>query len=98
MYELPPFEKTFHPLQHNKYLMRRRDVMGRYYSSQAYYQSCANKHLETEQRKIMMEKLTSPFTWKQFFFEIFLIGWLPHPTQSMSFSFLHPYIPTGIIK
>ena len=75
MYELPPFEKTFHPLQHNKYLMRRRDVMGRYYSSQAYYQSCANKHLETEERKIMTEKLTSPFTWKQFIFEIFLIGW-----------------------
>ena len=50
--------------------------MGRYYSSQAYYQSCANKHLETEQRKIMMEKLTSQFTWKQFIWEIFLIGWL----------------------
>ena len=74
MYELPPFEKTFHPLQHNKYLMRRRDVMALYYSSQAYYQSCANKHLAAEERKVMMEKLSSPFTCKQFIFETFLIG------------------------
>ena len=29
MYELPPFARTFEPMKHNKYLMRRRDVVGR---------------------------------------------------------------------
>ena len=30
MYELPPFEETFQPMKHNKYLMRRNDVVSRF--------------------------------------------------------------------
>lgn len=30
MYELPPFEDTFQPMKHNKYLMRRNDVVSRF--------------------------------------------------------------------
>ena len=30
MYELPPFEETFQPMRHNKYLMRRNDVVSRF--------------------------------------------------------------------
>ena len=29
MYELPPFARTFQAMEHNKYLMRRRDVVAR---------------------------------------------------------------------
>ena len=74
MYQLAPFGESFQALHHNKYLMRRRDVLARFYNSQAYYQSCADKLTEGENRRKMTEKLISPFTWKQLIFEILMIG------------------------
>ena len=35
MYELPPFEDTFQPMKHNKYLMRRNDVVSRFVTRHA---------------------------------------------------------------
>ena len=65
---VPNYLKSLHVLT------RRRDVLARFYNSQAYYQSCANKLSEGERRRKMIEKLTSPFTWKQFIFELLMIG------------------------
>ena len=46
----------------------------RYYTSQAYYQRCAQNIAITDQQRIMGDKLTAPFTFKQLIFEVFVIG------------------------
>ena len=79
---VPNYLKSLHALT------RRRDVLARFYNSQAYYQSCANKLSEGERRRKMIEKLTSPFTWKQFIFELLMIGETSLPLSPLQLPYL----------
>ena len=45
-----------------------------YNTSQSYYQRAAQDLAVADHKRKMAEKLTSPFTWKQFLFEFVLIG------------------------
>ena len=90
MYELPPFEDTFHPMKHNKYLMRRNDVVSRFVSrllmtchdyrvsrystSQGYYQQAAHSLAKADQTRLMAERLGAAFTWGRVIYEGLLIG------------------------
>ena len=90
MYELPPFEETFQPMKHNKYLMRRNDVVSRfvtlllvtchvchvcrYSTSQGYYQQAAHTLAQADQTRLMAERLGAAFTWGRAIYEGCLIG------------------------
>ena len=90
MYELPPFEETFQPMRHNKYLMRRNDVVSRfvtralvtivtcpvsrYSTSQGYYQQAAHRLAQADQSRLIAERLGAAFTWGRAVYEGCLIG------------------------
>ena len=49
-------------------------LLDSYNTSQSYYQRAAQDLAVADHKRKMAEKLTSPFTWKQFLFEFVLIG------------------------
>ena len=51
-----------------------RYLLDSYNTSQSYYQRAAQDLAVADHKRKMAEKLTSPFTWKQFLFEFVLIG------------------------